>query len=430
LKLAVIGSGVVGITTAYELTMDGHEVTVFERRNTAAEECSFANGSLITPGWNAFARPPGRGAAALMPWASRAGALQLTRLPRGREWGWIWQWVRAGKATHQAALQRSRHQLTSYSHERLQSLAAARQLDYDRTENLLILWRTEQDQVRAQAALQIMNDMGLKHRVLSAEEARVHEPALSADTPLHAALEMLGEASANCRQFALQLKSEAQALGCRFEFGTSVERLTVDGGTTPSVTLTHAPAHATTGRGETSCFDGAVLCAGAAGAGLLRPLGFRLPLLPVSGHSISAAIREPLDAPVSAVFDAHHQIAIARLGQRVRVAGGHQIGSAPGVNTAKELKRLYRTLSDWFPGAASMAGAQGTVQEWQGAQGCLPDGLPVLGPTRLPGVWVNMGHGDSGWSMACGSARSLADLLRGTSPDIDVAGYSPARFGL
>lgn len=430
MKIAVIGAGVVGITTAYELTLDGHEVTVFERRITAAEESSFANGSLIAPGWNAFLGANGGSMGALLPWVRHSGALQLTRLPRGKEWGWIWQWLHAGKEARQPDIHRAIHQLTGYSHERLQSLTVGLQLDYERTENLLVLWRSEQDQARAQEALRVMTDIGWRHRVVPAEEARVREPALNTDTALHAALEITGTASANCRQFALQLKSEAHVLGCRFEFGTTVERLVAVGGPPYGVTLTHAPTHATSGVRENTRFDGVVLCAGSAGTPLLQPLGLGLPLLPVLGHSISANVREPLDAPLSAVFDARQQVSIVRLGQRVRVSGGRQIGREAGFNSASELKRLYRVLSDWFPGAASMAGAQSTVQEWQGTQGCLPDGLPVLGPTRVPGVWVNMGHGDSGWSMACGSARALADHLRGTTPDIDLAGYSPTRFGL
>jgi D-amino-acid dehydrogenase len=428
LKLAVIGSGVIGITTAYELTLDGHEVTVFERRNTAAEESSFANGSLIAPGWNAFTGMNDHRVRALMPWASGGGALPLTRLPRDLEWGWIWNWLRAGKSDRYASQQRNTHQLTGYSHERMRSLTKTLQLNYDRTESMLVLWRTEQDQVKAQAALQIMASIGWNHQVLSARQARMREPALNAETALHAALEITGEASANARQFALQLKSEAQKLGCRFEFGATVNRLSLDAG--PTVTLAHTSNNTIPGTSMTVRFDGAVICAGSTGAALLRPLGLRLPLLPVLGHSISAAVREPLDAPLSAVLDAHQQVSIARLGQRVRISGGHQIGGTTGVNSASELKRLYQVLSDWFPGAASMGGMHGTVQEWQGTQGCLPDGLPVLGPTRLPGLWVNMGHGDSGWSMACGSARALADHLRASAPDIDLTGYSPARFGL
>lgn len=430
LKLAVIGSGVVGVTTAYELTLDGHDVTVFERRNTVAEECSFANGGLMAPGWNAFAGAHRHHVGALMPWASGAGALPLIRLPRGTDLGWIWEWLRAGKADRCADRQRNLHQLTGYSHDRLRSLTTALQLDYDRTENMLVLWRTEQEQAGAQPALRIMADMGWNHQVLSPGQARMREPALNAETALHAALEITGVASANSRQFALQLKSEAQKLGCRFEFGTTVERLSVNAGPTANVTLTHAPTHTLSGSGTTARFDGVVICAGPAGAGLLHRLGLRLPLLPVLGHSISATVREPLDAPLSAVLDAHQQVSIARLGQRVRISGGHQIGHATGIHSTRELKRLYRVLSDWFPGAASMGGMHGAVQEWQGAPGFLPDGLPVLGPTKLPGLWVNMGHGDSGWSMACGSARALADCMRGSAPDMDLAGYSPARFGL
>lgn len=430
LKLAVVGSGIVGITTAYELALDGHEVTVFERRNTAAEESSFASGSLLAPGWNAFGGVNGRGLGALMPWANPGSALQLGSWPRGKEWPWLWQWLRAGKAERHTKLLQGVLRLTHYSHERLQTLTGALQLDYDRTDGMLVLWRTEQDQANAQEPLRVMADMGWKGRVLSADEARLREPALNAGTALHAALEITGEASANCRQFALQLKTEAQKLGCEFEFGATLDRVAVEPGQAMGVKLTLSPTQTGAGNSETVHFDGAVLCAGAAGAALLRPLGLRLPMLPVFGHSVSAAVREPLDAPLSAVLDAHQQISISRLGQRVRVCGGQQFGRSAGAKSASELKRLYQVLSDWYPGAARMADTRGSAQEWHGAQACVPDGLPVLGPTQLPGVWVNLGHGNSGWSMACGSARILADQIRGTKPDIDGADYSPARFGL
>ncbi|WP_439115158.1 FAD-dependent oxidoreductase [Hydrogenophaga sp.] len=429
MKLAVVGSGVVGITTAYELALDGHEVTVFERRNTAAEESSFANGSLIAPGWNAFGGANGLGMGALMPWASAGTALNLGSWPRGKEWPWLWQWLRAGKAERQLTLQPAVHRLTQYSHERLQALAGALQLDYDRTEGMLVLWRTEQGHAKAQPALQVMADMGWKYRVLSAEEARLREPALNPDTALYAALEITGEASANCRQFALQLKAEAQKLGCRFEFGTTVERITPEANPSAGVKLTLSPTVPAARSNKSMHVDGAVLCAGAAGATLLRTLGVRLPVLPVFGHSVSAAVREPLDAPLSAVFDVRQQVSISRLGQRVRVCGGQQFGRSAGVKSAGELKRLYQVLSDWFPGAARMAGTHGSAQEWCGAQARLPDGLPALGPTQLPGVWVNLGHGNSGWSMACGSARLLADHIRGTKSDIDGAEYNLTRFG-
>jgi D-amino-acid dehydrogenase len=432
LKIAVIGSGIVGITTAYELSLDGHEVTVFDRHSTAAEACSFANGSLIAPGWNADFSARSHRLGALMPWASGAGALPLSRWPSGSEWGWMWQWLRAGRADRQADQQRHLYHLSCYSHERLLSLTASQRLDYDRSDKLLLLWRSEQDQANAQTTLQTLAQLGWKHRVLTALEARQCEPALNTQTRLHAALEITGLASANCRQFALLLKAEAQKLGCRFAWGTTVHGMSVVSGSPVRVEVRHAPSRTPASALSSTGFDAAVVCAGAAGAALLRPLGLRLPLLRVFAHSISATVREPLDAPVSAVLDVRQQVSIARLGQRVRVAGGQHLG--PAGASAREHKalhnKLYRVLSDWFPGAASLSGAHATVQTWQGEQGCLPDGLPVLGETRLPGLWLNLGHGHSGWSTACGSARALADQIGQRAPDIDLTGHSPARFGL
>lgn len=428
MKLAVIGAGVVGVTTAYELALDGHEVTVFERRHTVAEEASFANGALIHPGWVPSLAGGRRGWRSLTPWTAVRTGLKLERLPRAGEWSWLWQWLRAGQPDPQATSQKHLHRLACYSHQRLQALSTAMQLDYDRSQGLLVLWRTPQEFEQMHGALQRLRALGMEMREWSGQDTRTLEPALNPDTPLHAAIELFGDAVANCRQFTLLIKAQAQSLNCRFAFGTRVERIEVDGG----VTLTYVLGDGSdpTEPPFSERFEAAVLCAGAASAELLRPLGLRVPLQPVYGHSISAAIREPMDAPLSGVLDARHGVSITRLGQRVRVAGGARLGGRPGLKSAAELRRLYQVLADWFPGAARIGGQQDSVLEWQGARAMLPDGPPVLGASRLPGLWLNLGHGDSGWTTACGSARALADAIRGSSPDIDLSAYSPQRFDL
>ena len=168
-----------------------------------------------------------------------------------------------------------------------------------------------------------------------------------------------------------------------------------------------------------------MVCAGVASAHLLRPLGLRLPVTPVYGHSISANVREPLNAPRSAVMDERYKVTISRLGMRVRVAGGAELGGMPGTMNPASLQTLYKVLHDWFPGAATL---QGGVQQWKGARPMLPDGPPVLGPSGIPGVWLNLGHGASGWAMACGSARALADLVGNRDPGIDLEGLGVERL--
>jgi D-amino-acid dehydrogenase len=432
LKLAVVGAGVVGTTTAFELTRDGHEVTVFERRSTVAEEASFASGALVAAGWTAPWNKPERGVR--MPWTSGAGGLKLNRLPRGGEWRWLWRWLQAGKGEHQPESHRQIHQLVRYNQERLLSITEDQALEHDRSEGMLMLWRGAREADQARPALKQMKDLGIAFRELSAEHARSLEPALNPETPLHGAVELMGEAVANCREFALSIRAQAQRLGCRFEFNTLVESIEARGakavdlhlvsnGTTPSQ---HAPD---VPDGPVR-FDAVIVCAGVHSAQLLHPLGLHLPLQSVHGHSLSAAVREPLDAPLSAVFDAAHGVSIARLGQRIRVAGGSDFGCAPGQLSKPTLHRLYGVLADWFPGAVRLGGPRNSVQEWQGAQATLPDGPPLLGATRVPGVWLNLGHGAAGWSMACGSARAVADQLAGRDAAINLTGCSPQRFGL
>jgi D-amino-acid dehydrogenase len=252
-------------------------------------------------------------------------------------------------------------------------------------------------------------------REIDADEARRIEPALSTDTELAGAIHLPEDEVANCRQFALLLKREAESLGAQFHFNCDIAPLSR---ATPRSLALAAGSDAVT-------YDAIVVCAGVASAALLRPLGIRMPLAPVYGHSVTAHIREPLNAPRSAVMDERYKVAISRMGLRVRVAGSAEIGGSLDTMNPAALQTLYKVLHDWFPGAATL---QTGVQQWKGARPMLPDGPPVIGPSGVPGVWLNLGHGSSGWALSCGSARVLADLVAGQDAGIDLEGLGIERL--
>ena len=174
-------------------------------------------------------------------------------------------------------------------------------------------------------------------------------------------------------------------------------------------------------------FDAVVLSAGVHSAALAQPLGLHIALTAVYGHSVSVAVREDMDAPVSAVMDERYKVAISRLGQRVRVAGGAEIGGRVDRPGARAFDTLHKVLYDWFPGAARHGRTGGQMQTWKGARPMLPDGPPLVGASAVPGLWLNLGHGSSGWALACGSARVLADQISGRDPGIDAQSLSPQR---
>ena len=200
-----------------------------------------------------------------------------------------------------------------------------------------------------------------------------------------------------------------------FRFNTAVERLEKSAGSTVLVAGDAVPR----------TFDCVVLCAGLASGYLLKPLGLGIPMAAVYGYSLSAAIREPLNAPRSAIMDEHYKVAISRLGQRIRVAGSAELGGAADRKRASSIQTLYKVLHDWFPGAANTATG---VQEWKGARPMLPDGPPIVAASGIAGLWLNLGHGSSGWALSCGSARVVADLVLGHQPEVDMQGFGPGRF--
>ena len=421
MKIAIVGAGIVGVTTAYELAESGHEVTVFERRTAAAEEASFANAGVVAPGYvTPWAAPgmPGKVARLLF---SRHAPVRVTLPLSGAELAWMGKWWRACKPQAYAANRARMQRLAFYSRTRLHRLTASLELEYDRSPGYMVLLRGERDRKLVQPSLQVLRDAGVGFQEIGPAEARAIEPALHPDTDFLGAIYLPDDEAGNCRQFALLLKAEAQRLGANFEFATLVAPLHATAPT--QLRLTTADGAKSERR-----FDAVVVCGGVDSAALLRTVGLKLPLAPVYGYSISAPIREALHAPRSALMDERYKVAITRLGNRVRVAGSAEIGGGLERKRPDAIQTLYKVLHDWFPGAAQLANTGASVQEWKGARPMLPDGPPVLGESGVPGVWLNLGHGSSGWALSCGSARVLADLIAGRAPETDIEGLGIARL--
>jgi D-amino-acid dehydrogenase len=351
----------------------------------------------------------------------RFGTGTLAALP------WMWRFLRACRKPVYLANRARMQRLARYSRARLEELTASLRLNYEQAVGYTVLLRGAQDLKLALPGLAVLRELGVDFEQVDAARCHEIEPALSPTTALHAAIHLPRDGVGNCRQFAHLLKAHAAALGVRFVFAQEVQRIQ----TGPDVRVVCAPgpdARADQVPAPDAAYDALVVCAGMDSARLLRGLGLRVPLVPVHGYSLTAPVRHldglPDLGPRAGLMDERYKVAITRLGQRVRVAGSAEVGGRPGRLSASPLRTLYKVLQDWFPGAADL----GQAQHWKGARPMLPDGPPVLGPSGVPGVWLNIGHGSSGWALACGSARVVADQLGGRAPAIDLGGLGIERL--
>ncbi|MFN6996033.1 MAG: D-amino acid dehydrogenase [Aquincola tertiaricarbonis] len=419
MRVAVIGAGIVGVTTAYELAADGHEVEVFERRGTVAEETSFANAGVLAPGYVTPWAAPGMPAKVLRHLLSRHAPVRFGGMPGPALMGWLWRWWRACHPDTYGPNRRAMHALAHYSRERLADLQHTLHLEYEQAQGLLVLLRTPRDVAGARGSLKLLAELGVDFHLVDAARCRQIEPGLDAATPLHAGVHLAQDGVGNCRQFAMLMRAEAQRLGARFRFHHTVRGIDA-GSRTPVLRFAEHAQQDVPGPEQTQPFDAVVLCAAMGALPLLGRLGVKLPMQPVYGYSLTAPLRivegHPDFGPRAALMDEKYKIAISRLGQRVRVAGSAELGGAPGQWSKAPMDTLYKVLHDWFPGATHLAQAQ----RWKGARPMLPDGPPVLGASGQAGVWLNLGHGSSGWALSCGSARVLADQLAGRTPAIDT----------
>ena len=414
MQVAVVGGGVAGVCTAYFLAAAGHQTVVLERYSNVALETSFGNAGLMAPGHAAPWAAPGMPQKLLSYLFKPESPAVLKPGMNPTLWRWMRRWLAECDIARFRVNKMRMQRLAVYSNALMALLREHHGLDYEQTRGLLQLFRSQAERAMAQPLLTLLDESGIAHQLLDPDQARLVEPALAYHTPLNSALHIPDDEAGNCPLFTRQLRMIAQDMGVVFHFDSSVDEIAVDG---RGVGLRIGE--------QRFSADAVVLAAGYDSLPLLQKLGLRMPLYPVKAYSASVSIREFDQAPLASLSDESYKVSISRLGTRIRVAGTAELGfPAPELREAA-LRTLVKVGEDWFPDAANYNAST----FWSGVWPMLPDGVPVIGPTPLSNVYVNLGHGASGWAMAAGSGKLIADMISGQQPDIDTEGLTLSRYG-
>ena len=438
MKIIILGAGIIGVSTAWHLLEQGHEVTVVERQADAALETSFANAGQISVSY-------------CEPWANRDAPLKALKWmfskqapllfrPRldWQQWRWSLQFLGQCNDT---AFERNVQQLVAlgaYSHSALKDVVRATGITYSRLERGIAHYYTDQKSfdTAGDAAL-LMRKYGVSRQVVDRAELLRIEPALQ---PF--AQRIVGgtftpsDESGDARVFTQALAKACIARGAQFLYGHEVVRLNKTGNAIDSVAIcpiaTKGSDQNDTNIARTLKADQFVVACGSYTAPLLRTVGVDLPIYPGKGYSATFPILQPDAAPQVSTIDDEMKIAISRLGDQLRVAGTIEIGGYDLTLDSPVARARCQMLSDRieavFPGVCDTRNeAQGGQPNyWTGLRPATPRNIPYIGKTRVGKLWVNAGHGTLGWTHGAGSGKALSELICGHQPDMAFRFYGLA----
>ena len=416
MKVIVLGSGVIGVTSAWHLALAGHEVTVVDRQDGAGKETSYANAGEVSPGYSAPWAGPGVPVKAIK-WLLMQHRPLVIRphLDMGLvRWGLS---MLRNCTSARYELNKSRMvRLAEYSRDVLREMRGSIGIGYDeRSQGTLQLFRTQKQLDGTGADIEVLKRYGVRFELLDRAGCMRHEPALSrVQDKFVGGLLLPGDETGDCFKFTQDLAARAAQRGVQFRYGTSIERLETRGGRISGVV---------TGAGTLQA-DAYLVALGSYSPMLLSPLGIRIPVYPVKGYSITVPITDASGAPESTVMDETHKVAVTRLGERIRVGGTAELAGYTLQLHEPRRRTLEHVVTDLFPAGGDVSRAE----FWCGLRPMTPDGTPVVGGTRLPNLYLATGHGTLGWTMAAGTGRVMADLISGREPAIDMAGLTIDRY--
>ena len=395
MKVAVLGAGLAGVTTAWELARDGHQVVVIDRAPEVASGASFANGGII-----AASRPYAWGGPERVLWQA----------------DWLfWRWWLLHRASRGAgsarAIFEAKRRLVAYSRERHAALVAETGIAYGRLANgVLYLHRSEESLEVAWRRSAAMRDLGCVIERLDAAQVAAREPGIGRGAvagALYAPGDEAGDSALFCRELAQRCRTKGVHFYLECDLtGTSV----VD------ETMTEA----VTSKGRIRA-DAYVFALGAYEPRLREHLGMPPPVYPVKGYSATLPLLDAAAAPRHAGMDEARGIAWCPMGDRLRVTGGAELGGYDRSHALRDFEPLHRAIEELFPGAADVSN-HSQAHHWACMRPMTPESTPRFGTGRYSNLYFNAGHGHMGWAMAAGAARIVADMVSGRAPGIDLEG--------
>lgn len=416
MKVLVLGAGVIGVTTAYYLAKQGHEVTVIDRESGPGVETSFANAGQISPGYASPWAAPGVPVKAIRWMLDRHGPLVVRPGMNPAMWRWLLSMLRNCTASRYAINKARMVSVAEYSRDCLRALRAETGISYDeRSQGTLQLFRKQSQLDGVGGDIEVLQQYGVPFEILDRDGCVRAEPALAGvRDQIVGGLRLPDDETGDCFMFTQALERLAKDLGVNFVYDAPIRSLQLAGGEVSAVV---------TDKG-TFTGDAYVAALGSFTPLLLRPIGIQIPVYPLKGYSLTLPIVDPDCAPESTVMDETYKIAITRLGDRIRVGGTAEIGDYKIRLTPGRRAPLERSLTDLFPKGGDLSKAT----FWSGLRAMTPDGPPILGPTSIPNLHLNTGHGTLGWTMACGASRVVADLVSGREPEIPAEELTIRRY--
>lgn len=415
MRVIVLGSGVIGVASAYYLAQQGAEVTVLDRQSGPAEETSFGNAGQISPGYSTPWAAPGIPFKAVK-WMFQHHAPLAINLD-GSMWQlqWMAQMLKNCNPQSYAVNKERMMRVAEYSRDCLRELRKDTGINYEnRAKGTLQLFRKEAQMEAVQRDISVLQECGVSYELLNGNELGRVEPALAnAQDKLVGGLHLPNDETGDCYLFTNALAQIAKELGVNFQFNHNVEKLIVEGDEIKGVQV----------NGKVLTADRYVLAFGSYSRDFLKPLDLQLPVYPVKGYSLTIPIVDPAFAPQSTVLDETYKIAITRFDQRIRVGGMAELsGFNLGLNEDRRAT-LQMVTQDLFPG-----GDMAQASFWTGLRPMTPDSTPIIGATRFKNLFLNTGHGTLGWTMACGSGKLISDIVLNHKTDISTDGLSIQRY--
>jgi D-amino-acid dehydrogenase len=409
MRVLVMGGGVVGVTTAYQLVRDGHEVVVLERNPGVAEETSWGNAGMIAPGHSFVWSSPKAPMILLRSLVMKNQALRFKPSLDPRLWSWSLLFL--AECTEAKARRNTlrKHQIAVYSQRVLHETLTGETIDYDRNDRGILYFYRDHASLNAGVDhMKILADDGQEIRVLDRRGLVEIEPALAGVAErLAGAIYCPTDESGSCNKFTRGLGDICKARGADIRTGVEITGIVAEGDVVSGVATRDGMVKA----------DAYVMALGCDSPILARQIGVGLPIYPIKGYSLTIPVGNHRSPPTVSVIDENNLVAISRMGDRVRVTATAEFAGWDKRHKPSDFAFMREVTQELYPDGADYERAE----MWAGLRPMTPDNLPIVGRKRHRNLWYNTGHGHIGWTMSHGTARMVADMIAGHEPAISAA---------